>query len=115
VEAAFEDAYVGMYGRRPPGVEPEVLSWRVSVSAPAPRLATGSAMRGATRERARRQIWSPEGGGMVEAEVVERAALAAGDVVEGPAVVQEDESTVVIGPGGSGRVDACGALVVELA
>jgi N-methylhydantoinase A len=52
---------------------------------------------------------------MVEAAVVERTSLAPGDVVEGPAVVQEDESTVVIGAAGSGRVHECGALVVEVA
>ena len=115
VEASFEHAYVGMYGRRPPGVEPEVLSWRVRVSSPSPEVATRGADTPAGRGRERRAIWSPEGGGMVDAEVVERASLAPGDVVEGPAVVQEDESTVVIGAGGSGRVDACGALVVEVA
>jgi hypothetical protein len=37
-----------------------------------------------------------------------------GGVVVGPAVVQEAESTVVIGVGGVGSVDGCGALVVEI-
>jgi N-methylhydantoinase A/oxoprolinase/acetone carboxylase beta subunit len=45
---------------------------------------------------------------------VDRAALAPGDAVHGPAVVQERESTVVIGERGTARVDECGALVVEI-
>jgi N-methylhydantoinase A len=114
VEAAFEDVYVAMYGRRPPGVDPELLSWRVRVSSPSPELAADDGGRGATGARGRRAIWSPDGGGMVDAEVVERASLSPGDVVTGPAVVQEDESTVVIGAGGTGRVHPSGALVVEI-
>jgi N-methylhydantoinase A/oxoprolinase/acetone carboxylase beta subunit len=51
---------------------------------------------------------------MVDAEVVERSELASGRLVRGPAVVQEAESTVVIGGAGTGRVDGCGALVVEI-
>src|SRR5262249_46749232 len=39
VREAFEAAYTGLYGRRPPGVEPEVLTWRVRVSGPRPALA----------------------------------------------------------------------------
>ncbi|MGH2948336.1 MAG: hypothetical protein ACRDPC_19120, partial [Solirubrobacteraceae bacterium] len=68
----------------------------------------------AAPRRAGRPIWSLETDGMVDAEVVERAQLAAGQTVRGPAVVQEAESTVVIGVGGTGRVDDCGALVVEI-
>jgi N-methylhydantoinase A len=51
---------------------------------------------------------------MVEADVVERAHLAPGRTVRGPAVVQEAESTVVIGAGATGLVEASGALVVEI-
>jgi len=114
VEAAFEAAYVALYGRRPGGVEPEVLTWRVRVAAPSPDVVAEGAAGADGAPRVRRPIWSPEAGGMVEADVVARAGLAPGDVVQGPAVVQERESTVVVGVGGTGSVDSCGALVVEL-
>jgi N-methylhydantoinase A len=118
VEDAFEAAYVGLYGRRPPGVEAEVLSWRLRMSGPAPEIAAtqrADAVRQAGAGPAStRPIWSAEAGGMVDASVVWRSGLAAGDVVRGPAVVQEAESTVVIGVGGTGRVAECGALVVEI-
>jgi N-methylhydantoinase A len=117
VEEAFEDAYVGLYQRRPPGVEAEVLSWRLRVSGPTPALATGSdggRPAGSAADGRRRPIWSFESGGMVAADVIDRARLAPGAVVHGPAVVEEAESTAVIGPGGIGRVDPCGALVVDV-
>jgi N-methylhydantoinase A len=117
VESAFESLYVGLYGRRPPGVDAEVLTWRVRVSGPSPSLATGAdpaAAAPAPRPGSTRPIWSLETDGMVDAEVVDRAELATGGTVHGPAVVQETESTVVIGSGGTGRVDECGALVVEV-
>jgi N-methylhydantoinase A len=119
VEDAFEAAYVSLYERRPPGVEAEVLSWRLRMSGPAPAIAAAQQADGAGAHprgapAGRRPIWSPEEGGMVDADVVWRAALAAGDVVRGPAVVQEAESTVVIGPAGTGRLAECGALVVTI-
>jgi N-methylhydantoinase A len=119
VEDAFDAAYVGLYQRRPPGVGAEVLSWRLRLSGPAPLIAANGggapvAAAAAGGASAERPIWSPEAGGMVGARVVWRSDLAVGDVVHGPAVVQEAESTVVIGVGGAGRLHASGALVVEI-
>jgi N-methylhydantoinase A len=98
-------------------VDAEVLSWRLRVSGPAPEIAAeqrADRSPAAAAPAARRPIWSQEVGGMVDADVLWRSALGAGDVVRGPAVVQEAESTVVIGVGGTGRVEDCGALVVEI-
>lgn len=116
VEDAFEQAYLALYKRRPPGVEAEVLSWRLRAMAPAPLIDGGGQASAARSAGAagHRSIFSPETGGWVEAEVVERATLPAGSRITGPAVIQEDESTVVIGPGGAGAVDPSGALVVGI-
>jgi N-methylhydantoinase A len=51
---------------------------------------------------------------VVDAAVLDRGDLAPGQAVQGPAVIQETESTVVIGTGGTARVDESGALVVEI-
>jgi N-methylhydantoinase A len=117
VETAFDDAYVGLYGRRPPGVDAEIMTWRLRVSGPVPELAsTGAAGRngGAVAEPEQRPIWSQEAEAMVDAAVVQRADLVPGQTVRGPAVVQERESTVVIGAGGTGLLNECGALVVDI-
>jgi len=113
VEEAFEEAYVRLYGRRPPGVEAEVMTWRVRVLGPDPRVeVTARGPRDASGKGSRR-AWFPEAG-LVTAEVYDRYGLGSGSRVEGPCVVEERESTVVIGPGGWGTVDPSGSLVVDM-
>lgn len=117
VEKAFETAYVRQYGRRPPGVESEVLTWRVRVMGPAPELdvrVAASPRRGSGTRRARRRAWFAETG-HATVDVFDRYGLAPGTEVTGPAIVEERESTMVIGPGGRGKVDRYGSLVVEVA
>ena len=52
---------------------------------------------------------------MERAPVYERAALRIGQEIAGPAVIEEPESTTVIGPGDRLSVDPLGCLVVDLA
>jgi N-methylhydantoinase A len=115
VRDAFEAAYEHLYGRRPPDVEPEVLTWRMRVAGPRPAL-TGrldGALPGPARKGSR-PVWSEERRGFVEASVWDRYRLAPGARVTGPAVVEERESSAVIGVGGAGVIDGQGNLVVEV-
>jgi N-methylhydantoinase A len=116
VEAAFEEAYIRLYGRRPPGVEAEVMTWRVRVTGPAPQLDIGGDPAPGRRRNARkdrREAWFAETG-FVAVEVFDRYLLTPGAKITGPAVVEETESTVVLGPGARGAVDRSGALVVAV-
>jgi len=118
VEEAFEAAYVRLYGRRPPGVESEVMTWRVRVMGPAPELDVRAVASprggGGSRRRGRRRAWFAETGNAT-VNVFDRYGLAPGAEVAGPAIVEERESTMVIGPGGRGKVDRYGSMVVEVA
>ena len=115
VYEAFEAAYARLYGRQPPGVVPEVLTWRVRVAGPRPIMRTGASVP-VTGPACKgwRPIWSEEKGSFVEGEVWDRYRLAPGDVVRGPAVVEERESSAFIGVGGRGRLDEHGNLHVEM-
>jgi len=115
VEGAFASAYVRLYGRRPPGVGAEVMTWRVRLAGPLPRLkvrlrrvSAGPARKGS------RKVWFAETDRYVDTAVYDRYRLAPGDTFRGPAVVEERESTMVIGPGAEVRVDEVGNLVVEV-
>ncbi len=54
-------------------------------------------------------------GSATEAPVFQRGALAAGQIIEGPALIEERESTTVLGRGDRLTVDASGALVIDVA
>ncbi len=114
VEEAFGPTYVRLYGRRPSGVELEVVSWRVRVAGTPPVLQPEGSRTGSPRPARTRSIWSTDRGEMVEATVIDRYSLAAGARIEGPAVVEERESTAVVGIGGIGELDGFGNLRVEV-
>jgi N-methylhydantoinase A len=110
---AFEREYRRLYGRLgPDGVALEIISWRVRSSGPRPSVAlavvgeAGEALKGA------RDAWHPELGGMAPTPVFDRYRLAPGVTIAGPAIVEERESTVVIGPESSARVDERWNLIV---
>jgi N-methylhydantoinase A len=117
LEQAFETTYSGLFGRTPPNVPMEVVSWRVRLAGPRPDLrlrvfaAAGEAARARKGER---QVYFPELDGFHSTAVYDRYALGPGAELRGPAIVEERESTVVIGPRGSARVDDVLNLIVEL-
>ncbi len=61
-----------------------------------------------------RPPWFPERGDFVETTVYDRYRLAVGDELAGPAVVEEDGSTLVVGSGATARVAPSGNIVMTL-
>jgi N-methylhydantoinase A/oxoprolinase/acetone carboxylase beta subunit len=117
LEQAFEQMYSGLFGRTPPNVPMEVVSWRVRLAGPRPDLTLGMSAVGGDPSgslKGERQAYFPELGGYHSTPVYDRYKLVPGAEVRGPAIVEERESTVVIGPGGSARVDDVLSLIVEL-
>jgi len=112
---SFAAAYRALYGRTE-STEPETVSWRVVVSGPRPRIDLTAAPRpagSARRVKGERPCWVA-GQGFVPAAVIDRYALAPGDVVEGPALVEEREATLVLPPGARARCDAALSLIIDL-
>ncbi len=112
----FEAAYRMLYGRTPLGVPIEALNWRVVVTGPAPEISMGAgcrAGRGHGPDQDRTPGVFPEAGGYVETPVYDRYRLAAGMRFDGPAIIEERESTTVIGPRARISVDARLNLLAE--
>ena len=108
METAFLERYRARYHRTNPGHPIEVVSWRVVVGGPRPDHCpqTFPAARDAADAlKGRRQVYTPESGGFEDCPVYDRYALGAGASIEGPAIVEEAESTVVIGPRGEVQAD----------
>jgi N-methylhydantoinase A len=107
---AFEAAYEALYGVQLDDVDVEIVNWRVTVTGPA----TGRSSRPALpatrgRPKARRQAWM--NGGPTPVEVYDRSALAAGQEVAGPAIIEERETTIVLLGGWRARVDRTGCII----
>jgi N-methylhydantoinase A len=115
---AFETAYREKFALTPPNVPIEFINIRVAVRAPvagsdvairgrAPGVA-GGAIKGL------RPAWFPDHGGFAETTVYDRHRLAVGDELTGPAVVEEEGSTLVVGSGATARVAPSGNIIVTL-
>lgn len=96
----------------------ELVNWKVEVTGPQPKvelshglteaLAAGNPLKGS------RSAYFPEATRYVECPVYNRYAMQPGAAIEGPALVEERESTCVVGIGHTARVDDFYNLVVTL-
>jgi N-methylhydantoinase A len=117
LEHAFEATYTGLFGRTPPNVPMEVVSWRVRLAGPRPELSLSvptAAGDAAQALKGKRSAYFPELGGYHSTPVYDRYKLGPDAQLRGPAIVEERESTVVVGPRGNARVDGVFNLIVEL-
>jgi N-methylhydantoinase A len=115
--ATFETAYRDKFALTPPDVPIEFINIRVAVRAPvagADVTVHGDAGGAGNAVKGHRPVYFAERGGFVETAVYQRDRLQPGDEVRGPAVVEEEGSTLVIGPGGAARVAPSGNVVVAL-
>jgi N-methylhydantoinase A len=118
IHSGFEGVYRSLYGRKGPDVPLEVINWRVVASGPAPETEFRLPRKingGAGALKGKRRAYFPEHDGYTETPVYDRYALAPGASFSGPAIVEERESTLIVGPGGRGRVDEYLNIVVEFA
>jgi N-methylhydantoinase A len=118
LEAAFERSYIAAFTRTPPSTPVEIINVRISAELEVPGSA--AAMRpteGARGDpvKGRRPAWFPEANGYVSTTVYDRYALAPGQAFDGPAIIEERESTLIVGPGGRFAVADTGSIVVAIA
>ena len=97
----FEHEYERLYGRRGPDVPVEAINGRVVSSGPRPELELAAVALDASSRppQSTRQAYFPGLGGYIETPVFDRYALRPGTQLDGPAIVEERESTLVVGPG----------------
>ncbi|WP_158931632.1 hydantoinase/oxoprolinase family protein [Acidisphaera sp. S103] len=118
VAEAFRKSYLALYGRSVVGTGIEVITWRLRASGPvgevgsihAPPRADGNgeALRGY------RSVYFSEAADTLRTPVYDHYMLRPGQSIAGPAIVEQRESTAVIGPRGSATLDARSNLVITL-
>jgi len=113
VERAFGEEYARVYGMTIPDVPVELVTWRISIYAPAPAvsLAPSAPSGGAPVAKGERPVRFSRKGEPVVTPVYDRSALGAGDRLVGPAIVEERETTCVLPPGWVGELVEDGSLV----
>ncbi len=115
LRAEFERIYRTHYNTANAGVPVEVLTWRVGVAGPRQSVRLRlEAPAVADRRKGERPVYFGPEEGFVTTPVYDRYALAPGDRLPGPAIVEERESTTVVDPGSEVEVDAVSNLVVHL-
>ncbi len=116
LRAAFEARYRERYARAVGGMAVELVSWRVRVVAPPSvsevRFAGQTPHGPALIER--RLAYFAEAGRFLETPVYARPALAAGTRITGPALIEEAESTGVMGPSATSTVDEFGNIIMHV-
>jgi N-methylhydantoinase A len=113
VATAFAERYAAVYGMTIPGVPVEVVTWRISAFAPAPQVALQArpAAGHLDRRKGTRPVRFTRGHEPIETPVFDRTALVSGDRIDGPALVEERETTAVLRPGWGAVVNDDGSLV----
>ena len=112
----FFNTYRSLFERTVTDVPIEAMSWRLAASAPIPKVALNFRVRGlieGEKMKGQRKVYFPETG-FAPCDVYDRYVLVEGDVIEGPAIIEERESTTVMPPGTQASVDSSLNLIIEL-
>lgn len=117
--AAFEAEYERLYGHVQPDGEIIAAGLRVAARAPNGSAAIREQLAeehaaAAPEPTDRRSVWHA-GRGWLETAVYDGGGLAYGHTVDGPAIVEEPTTTVLIGPGDRLSVDRAGNLMIDVA
>ena len=112
VSEVFAAAYLSQYGVNPSHVPVEVVSWRLTAQGPQ-NVFHAAVVHGAGRAEPKGErrvsLWPTA----TTAALWDRAALGEGQTVQGPCLIEERETTVVIPPGWTGVVDAFGCITAR--
>jgi N-methylhydantoinase A len=113
----FARAHRRMYGFVAEGEAVQLVTFRVEAAGLVrkasfePRDDAGAnASRAIVGER---QMWLPEAGGFVSCPIYDRDRLDAGNCIEGPAIVEQMDTTTIVLPGTTARVEPYLNMVLE--
>jgi N-methylhydantoinase A len=114
IREAFEVAYESQYGLRLAGNEVEVVSWRLTCRGPAvQRSAVAGFAATPGHPRTERTVRLTKARAAETFPVYERALLARGQKMAGPALIEERETTTVILAGWTATVHDTGCIIAE--
>ena len=117
VKHAFDSLHQKVYGQSAPNENADIVTFRLQSEIAVPRLSLPELARSdgnaARAIKGQRPLYDTAQQKFDHVNVWDRAKLLAGDRFEGPAVVEQFDSTTVVLAGQTVTVDATGTLVIE--
>ena len=117
VRGLFDEVYKKLYGRTYPDTPVEFINFRVRVGLPKKLLQLPKWTKGGSLEEAikgKRKAYSPMLGDFIDYTVFDRYTLSAGVEFEGPAIIEEPDTTIVVFPNQRVNVDEVGNIIIEV-
>jgi N-methylhydantoinase A len=117
IVADFHEAHQRVYGHARPENPVEFVNLRTVHSAPLPSPRLAAPVAGAALDAAStgsRQAWFEEAGGFMDTPVYRRDLLPADTPFNGPAIIEQPDTTTVVYPGQTCRVDPAGNLLITV-
>jgi N-methylhydantoinase A/oxoprolinase/acetone carboxylase beta subunit len=115
---SFEKIYAKIYHRTHDDHPVEALAWRLVAKGPPITRQSSGGKKTVRAQKAKPRTLRPmmfDGWSRPRScEVHSRYDLKAGHTIVGPAVIEEAESTTVVGPGGKATIDGFGNIVISL-
>jgi N-methylhydantoinase A len=111
----FFRLYRELYGRNVHGSDVEAITWRLRASGPKGQVSRPKVEPRETGDRAlkgHRSVYWDELGRRVETPVYDHYGLETNVEIKGPAIVEQSESTAVVGPRATAHVDAQSNLIM---
>jgi N-methylhydantoinase A len=117
VKHAFDSLHQKVYGQSAPKEDPQIVTFRLQSEIAVPRLALPELQRtdgnAARAVKGQRPLYDTAQQKFDGVKVWDRAKLLAGDRFDGPAVIEQFDSTTVALAGQTVAVEANGTLVIE--
>lgn len=114
VRTWFDAVYRKLYGRTYDDLDLEFINLRLTATAPLGEVHLAPAAAGPSADFiSRRDAYCPIAGRFINHPVYERSELGPGFASDGPLIVQENESTTIVGSDSKVSVDAHGSLLIE--
>ncbi len=97
-QARFEEDYAKLFGRTVSGMDIEITVWSVNATTPSQPVVTLDPfdISGAARSEGVRPVFDGAGGAFVSAQIVSRSQMQTGQIASGPAIIVEDETTIIV-------------------
>jgi N-methylhydantoinase A len=114
ITSLFTNEYRLKYGREIPNMPIETITWRVLASGPVSGLHATQTVISDHKEMLKSSRYAYFGNEYIEVPVYNRYQIPEGLILEGPCIVEEFESTTIIGENSNVSIDAHKNLIITL-